>query len=64
MEERLTELESRIAFQAQTIDALDEEVRLVAKRLEQVERRLSKLADELRDNRQSVGPHDDMPPHY
>jgi len=64
MEERITELESRVAFQAQTIRDLDDEVRLIAKRLERFERQLTDLAGELRAGREDVGPHDERPPHY
>lgn len=64
MEERITELESRIAFQAQTIRDLDDEVRLIAKRLERFERQLTDLAGELRADHEDIGPHDEKPPHY
>ena len=64
MEERITELESRVAFQGQTVHDLDEEVRLMAKRLERLERRLSELAGELRAGREEIGPADEKPPHY
>ena len=64
MEQRITELESRVAFQDQTIRNLDEVVRLFTARVERLERRLSDLADELRSGREGVGPHDEPPPHY
>ncbi len=64
MEERITELESRIAFQGQTLDDLDGEVRLMVKRLERLEKLLSELAREPRAGREDVGPHDEKPPHY
>ena len=64
MEERLTELESRVAFQDQTIRNLDEVVRLFANRVERLERRVSDLADRLRAGQEEVGPHDEEPPHY
>jgi SlyX protein len=64
MEERITELESRVAFQDRTIRDLDEVVRLFSKRVERLERRLSDLAGELRADGGEVGPHDEKPPHY
>ena len=64
MDERVTELESRIAFQGQTIRELDDEVRLLSKRLERMDRLLSELAGELRAGHEDVGPADEKPPHY
>ena len=64
MEDRITELESRVAFQDQTIRSLDEVVRLFSTRVEQLEKRVSELADLLRAGREEVGPHDEPPPHY
>ncbi len=64
MEERIMELESRVAFQDETIRNLDEVVRLFSSRVERLERRLSELADGLRSGREDVGPHDEQPPHY
>ena len=64
MEKRLTELESRVAFQDETIRNLDEVVRVFSNRVERLERRLSELADEIRTGREQVGPHDERPPHY
>ena len=58
------ELESRVALQDRTIGDLDEVVRLFADRVERLERRLSELADELKTDREEVGPHDEQPPHY
>jgi len=64
MEERITDLESRVAFQGQTVHDLDEEVRLIAKRLERLERRVAGLADQLRAGDAEIGPADEKPPHY
>ena len=64
MEERIVELESRVAFQDQTIRNLDEVVRLFSNRVEKLEKRVSDLADGLRASREEVGPHDEQPPHY
>jgi SlyX protein len=64
MEERVMELESRVAFQDQTIRDLNEVVRLFSDRVERLERRVSELAGGLRAGREEVGPHDEQPPHY
>ena len=64
MEERILELESRVAFQDETIRNLDEVVRLFSNRVERLERRVSELADGLRAGREELGPHDEPPPHY
>ena len=44
LESRLIDLEVRAAFQAQTIEALDEVVRTFAARVETLERNLAELA--------------------
>ncbi len=64
MEEKITELESRVAFQDRTIRDLDEVVRLFSKRVERLEKRVGELADELQGGRGEIGPHDEQPPHY
>jgi SlyX protein len=64
MDERIMELETRVALQDRTIADLDEVVRLFASRVERLERRLSELTDELSRDREGVGPHDEQPPHY
>lgn len=64
MDERIMELESRVALQDRTIGDLDKVVRLFADRVERLERRLSELADKLRTDHEEVGPHDEQPPHY
>jgi len=64
MDERIMELESRVAIQDRTISDLDEVVRLFSERVEGLERRLSELVEELRTGRGEVGPHDERPPHY
>ena len=64
MDEKIMEIESRVALQDRTIRDLDEVVRLFASRVERLEKRLSDLADELRTGREGVGPHDERPPHY
>lgn len=64
MDERVIELESRIAHQDRTIRDLDEVVTLFANRVERLERRLSELVDQITTDGEHVGPHDEQPPHY
>ncbi len=64
MEERITGLESRIAFQSQTIQELDEVVRVFADKVERLERRLAELAREVREGPPEIGPQNEVPPHY
>ncbi len=45
LERRLVDLEVRVMFQTQTIESLDEVVRVFASRVETLERRLAELAE-------------------
>jgi len=45
LERRLVDLEVRAMFQTQTIEALDEVVRMFSARVEALERRLAELAE-------------------
>lgn len=45
LERRVVDLEVRATFQSQTIEALDEVVRMFAARVEALERRLAELAE-------------------
>ena len=62
MDERLVELEVRIAYQDKLIAELDEVVRSFARRVEVLERQLGELRDSM--NSAPVGPADEPPPHY
>ena len=62
MDERIVELEVRIAHQDQVIAALDEVVRAFTARVERLERELATLGTSIRDL--PVGPADEPPPHY
>ena len=64
MDERVIELESRIALQDRTIHDLDEVVTAFASRVERLERRMAELVEQLSTDREQVGPHDEQPPHY
>ena len=62
MEERITELEVRIAYQESTIASLDEVVRDFSKRVETLERLLREIREGTATD--AIGPGDDPPPHY
>lgn len=64
MEERIIELEARVAYQDKTIGDLDEVVRLFASRVERLERRVAGLAQAVLEGHEEVGPAHDPPPHY
>ena len=64
MQERIIELESRLAYQDKTISDLDEVVRVFADRVERLERRVAELSEALRESREEIGPADERPPHY
>ncbi len=66
MNERVTDLESRLAFQEDTISALNETVARHDRELTELRMALSQLAAALR-SAQSIGasrPEDEIPPHY
>jgi SlyX protein len=62
MDERLVELEVRIAYQDKLIAELDEVVRTFASRVEVLERQLGELRDSM--DTENIGPGDEPPPHY
>lgn len=64
MEERIVELEVRIAFQDKLLADLDEVVRANARRIETLERELHELKEAIAENPAPVGPIDEEPPHY
>lgn len=59
----LVELEVRIAFQDETISALDEVVREFAARVERLESELGRMRKAM-EGLPETGPADDPPPHY
>ncbi|HUS67779.1 MAG TPA: SlyX family protein [Kofleriaceae bacterium] len=61
MDERIVDLEIRIAHQDRHIQALDEVVRTFTARVEALERQLQGLRGAAMP---PVGPADDPPPHY
>ncbi|MGJ7458483.1 SlyX family protein [Halomonas sp. RA08-2] len=70
--ERLEALESRIAFQEQWLDTLDEAVAAQERRLTRLERINDLMQEKLRDQQRALlegdatapGPADEVPPHY
>ena len=60
MDERIIELEIRIAHQDRAIAALDDVVRAFTTRVERLEQQVL----ELRGGAAPLGPADDPPPHY
>jgi len=63
IDERIIELEIRIAHQDKVIAALDDVVRAFAARVEKIERQLETLRKSPGDL-DPVGPADEPPPHY
>ena len=64
MEERIIELEVRVAYQDKLIEELDDVVRAFARKVEELERQLTELKDTVQAGAPEVGPGDDPPPHY
>jgi SlyX protein len=64
MEERIVELEIRVAYQDKVIADLDEVVRAFTERVEKLERELEELKETALAGGPEVGPSDDPPPHY
>ena len=63
-EDRLDELEIKLAFQDKLIRDLDALVREFADRLDKAERRITQLEATVRTGEPQVGPANDPPPHY
>ncbi len=64
MEERIIELETRVAYQEKLLCELDEVVQAFAKRVEQVEKKLRDLSSTQIEHQTDMGPHNTPPPHY
>ena len=63
-EERIIELESRVAYQSKLLSELDEVVRAFAERVERAERKIQRLETAQQQQRDVMEPHNTPPPHY
>ena len=64
MDERLTELEVRVAYQDRLIAELDEVVRGFTTRVEELERELQRLRETMASGPEPIGDANERPPHY
>jgi SlyX protein len=64
MDERLVDLEVRVAYQDKLITELDAVIREFTKRTIELEREVAELRATMQSGVPAVGPHDDEPPHY
>ena len=64
MENRLTELETKVAYQDQTIEELNPVVIELRKELEEVEKKLKNLVDQIGDEGIKDASLEVPPPHY
>lgn len=65
MDERIIELETRVAYQDKLLADLDEVVQVFAKRVETVEKKLRLLEEKQKNAYQGeIEPHHSPPPHY
>jgi SlyX protein len=64
MENRIVELEIKVAYQDRLIADLDGVVKQFADRVELLERRIKELEDTAKNPPEHIGPADDPPPHY
>lgn len=64
MDERLLDLEVKLAFQDRQVRQLDALVRQYVDRLEKAERELRELREALRSPQDELGSASEKPPHY
>lgn len=64
MDERIVDLQVRLAYQDKIIADLDEVVRTFARRVEILERELELVKETVKVGVAEVGPQDEKPPHY
>lgn len=64
MDERIVDLEVRLAYQDKIIADLDDVVRAFATRVEVLEREIKLLKETVKEGVPEVGPQDEKPPHY
>jgi uncharacterized coiled-coil protein SlyX len=63
-DDRLTDLEIKLAYQDQLIRELDALVRAFGDKLDHAEREIATLKQSLRSPEVGIGPANDKPPHY
>lgn len=63
-EQRITELEIRLAHQDQTIAELNDVVTTQWRKIEALERQMNRLREEFQNSQQSAGGEEPPPPHY
>ncbi len=64
MEERIVELEVRVAYQDRIIAELDEVLRSFTSQVQELQRELGELRELIKSDQPEIGPADDAPPHY
>jgi uncharacterized coiled-coil protein SlyX len=64
VEERIEDLEVKLAYQERLIGELDALVRTFGTKLDEAMRELKQLKDSLRSGEPVVGPATEKPPHY
>ncbi|MEO1084968.1 MAG: SlyX family protein [Acidobacteriota bacterium] len=64
MEERIIELETRVAYQEKLISDLDDVIRDFTERVQKAERRILRLESERLEAQEPMEPHNTPPPHY
>jgi|TARA_X000000368_G_scaffold378103_1_gene332256 SlyX protein len=64
VEERISELETMLAFQDQTISSLSEELFVQQAKLNEFDRTLKALIKSYRENMPETDLNDEIPPHY
>ncbi len=64
VEERISELETMLAFQEQTISSLSEELFVQQSKLNEFDRTLKALIKSYKENMPETNLNDEVPPHY
>lgn len=64
MEDRIIELETRVAYQAKLLEDLDGVILSFGKLLDAMEKRVRRLEDQQQEPLDPMEPHNTPPPHY
>ncbi len=64
VDERIIELEVKIAYQDKIIADLDEVLRTFTTRVEELTRELAELKESIKADQSAIGPANEKPPHY